>query len=411
MQVMRQFLNVAVLAGGLWAYAVGQTTSDVSLRQLYDGQRWFDLRDAVHDKQASPLYLGAVASAFNRVKDAEKYLNQAVRRPSTAETANEAREILALLYIRLGRSSDAGHLIDEILKVAPQRSDVQNMRVLFGAFTDRPNMSIRSRRASFRCDVTGSGVYLPLSINGTPVSWLLDTGANVTVLSEAEARMVGLVAHDSSEKLSDLAGGTTKVRTALVGRMTIGATEIRNVPVVVLPDSESPWTEATPGKRGLVSLPIALALQTIKWTRSGTCQTGPGGKPGTNNRSNLAFDVFNPLIRVESQGRQLDFILDTGMQSGTQLWQRFAQDFPLLVQGGSKGTQRITQFGGSNEREVIVLPELRLRAGSFEAVLRPANVFSKPVGNDSYHGNLGIDVLAQANEVTIDFRSMVITLR
>src|SRR5262245_40812406 len=411
MRVTRRLLNVVLLVGGLWSYAVAQTTNTVSLQQLYDGGRWFELRDAVRDKEASPLYLGAVASAFNRVKDAEKYFNQAIRRPLTAETAIEARELLAQLYIRVGRSSDAGHLIDEILKMAPQRSDVQNTRVVFGAFSDRPNMSVRSRRASFRCDVTGSGVYLPLSINGTPVTWLLDTGANVTVLSEAEARMVGLAVQDSSEKLGDLAGGATKVKTALVRRMTIGATEMRNVPVVVLPDSESPWAEATPGKRGLVSLPIALALQTIKWTRSGTCQTGPGVNPGRNNRSNLAFDHLNPLIQVESQGRQLDFILDTGMQSGTQLWQRFAQDFPLLVQGGSKGTQRITQFGGSNEREVIVLPELRLRAGSFEAVLRPANVFSKPVGNDSYHGNLGIDVLAQANEVTIDFRSMVITLR
>jgi Aspartyl protease len=355
--------------------------------------------------------LGAVASAFNRVKDAEKYLNQAIRRPFTAETANEAREILALLHIRLGRSSDAGHLIDEILKMAPQRSDVQNMRVVFGAFSDRPNMSVRSRRANFRCDVTGSGVYIPVSINGTPVTWLLDTGANVTVLSEAEARMVGLVPQDSSEKLSDLAGGTTKVRTALVGRMTIGATEMRNVPVIVLPDSEPPWNELPPGKRGLVSLPIARALQTIKWTRSGTCQTGPGVNPSTNNRSNLAFDQLNPLIQVESEGRQLDFILDAGNQHGTQLWQRFAQDFPLLVQRGTKGTKRITQVGGSNEREVIVLPELRLRAGGFEAVLRPANTFSKPVGNDAYHGNLGMDLLSQATDVTIDFQSMVITLR
>jgi hypothetical protein len=81
------------------------------------------------------------------------------------------------------------------------------------------------------------------------------------------------------------------------------------------------------------------------------------------------------------------------------------------VQGGSKGTKRITQVGGSNEREVIVLPELRLRAGGFEAVLQPANIFSKPVGNDAYHGNLGIDLLNQATEVTLDFQSMVITLR
>jgi hypothetical protein len=83
----------------------------------------------------------------------------------------------------------------------------------------------------------------------------------------------------------------------------------------------------------------------------------------------------------------------------------------LLKERGSKGTKRITQIGGSNEREVTVVPEVRLRVGGFEAVLRPADIFSKPVGNDSYHGNLGMDLLSRAAEVTIDFQSMSLTLR
>jgi len=88
MRVTRRPLSVALLVGGVWSHAVAQTTNTVSLQQLYDGERWFELRDAIEHKQASPLYLGAVASAFNRVKDAQKYLNQAIRRSFNAETAN-----------------------------------------------------------------------------------------------------------------------------------------------------------------------------------------------------------------------------------------------------------------------------------------------------------------------------------
>jgi len=33
------------------------------------------------------------------------------------------------------------------------------------------------------------------------------------------------------------------------------------------------------------------------------------------------------------------------------------------------------------------------------------------VGDDRHHGNLGMDVLAQASAVTIDFASMAVTLR
>ena len=40
-----------------------------------------------------------------------------------------------------------------------------------------------------------------------------------------------------------------------------------------------------------------------------------------------------------------------------------------------------------------------------------ANVFSKPVGDSQFHGLLGMDVLSQAEEVTIDFRSMRLALQ
>jgi hypothetical protein len=409
---MKQLLKLAVIVVGLWSYAVAQTPNDASLKELYDRHSWFELRDAAQSKNVAALYLGAVASAFNHVKNAEKYLNRAIREASNAEVANEARGMLAILYVRVGRTADAGRLIDDILNVAPERSDIRNARLVFGAFSDRQNQRVQSRRAAVGCEVTDSGVRIPLSVNGQPVNWLLDTGANITLLSEAEARMLGVVVHDSTAQAADLAGGTTAVRTAQVGRIVIGETEMRNVPVLVLPESQPPWNELPPRKQGIIALPLALALQSVRWTKSGTCQTGPVASGGATNRFNLAFDQFNLVARVESEGRPLEFILDTGNQRETQLWERFARDFSLLLkERGSKGTKRITQIGGSNEREVTIVPEVRLRVGGFETVLRPAAIFSKPVGNDSYHGNLGMDLLSQAAEVMIDFQSMSLALR
>jgi hypothetical protein len=44
-------------------------------------------------------------------------------------------------------------------------------------------------------------------------------------------------------------------------------------------------------------------------------------------------------------------------------------------------------------------------------VLRPASVFSAPIGTPHVHGNLGMDLLSRPSDVTIDFPSMAITLR
>ncbi|HUL71867.1 MAG TPA: aspartyl protease family protein [Vicinamibacterales bacterium] len=388
-----------------------QAPDDANFRELYDTNRWFELRNAIDGKTAPALYRGAVASAFNRIEEAEKYLRQAVRESPDPHAANEARGLLALLYVRLGRSSDAGRLIDDFLRVEPDRSDMRNLRVVFGAFADRPNQSVPSnQRATFSCPVGEDGVRLPASVNGRPVNWLLDTAANTTLVSESEARTLGLTAPGIRGQAGDLAGGATSSRSVVAARMMIGRTELRNVPMLVVPDG-APWNELKPGERGAIGLPVAAALQTIRWTSTGTCSTGPlaGSRKG---QPNLAFDALFPLVQVEFESRRLEFILDTGNQGGTQLWERFARDFAELVKtSGARGTERVSQIGGSNEREISILPEISLRVGGFDTRLRPAKIFSRPVGDTRRHGNLGMDVLRQASDVTIDFSSMMLTLR
>jgi hypothetical protein len=87
------------------------------------------------------------------------------------------------------------------------------------------------------------------------------------------------------------------------------------------------------------------------------------------------------------------------------------QDFDLFVkQHGTKSQQRVTQVGGSNLRETTMLPEITFRVGGLDATLRPAQVFSKPFGDDRHHCLLGLEVLSQAREVLIDFQSRSIEL-
>jgi hypothetical protein len=117
------------------------------------------------------------------------------------------------------------------------------------------------------------------------------------------------------------------------------------------------------------------------------------------------------VARVEFEDKELDFNLDTGDQSGSQLWTRFADDFAaLLKKHGTKSSRQVAMVGGSNEKETVELPQMQLRAGGLNTTLRPAEVFFKPVGDDFHHGLLGMDVLSQAREVRIDFVSMRLDL-
>jgi hypothetical protein len=314
------------------------------------------------------------------------------------------------LYLRTGRYADARRLIDEMLKTEP-RDDLRNVRAVFAS---GPNMRIRRASASFACEVSDTGVLLPLTVNGRRVQWLVDTGANVTMVSDAEAARLGLVIRDSASRAADLAGGSTGVRTAIAQRIIIGRTQVEDVPFLVMPADQMPWKERPPGKQGILGLPVAIALEAIRWTRTGMCHTG---FPATQRSSsptpaNLSYQRLHVTTNVEFEGKTLEFILDTGNQAGTQLWDHFGNDFELLVKGrGRKGNARVTQIGGATDHEIIVIPDMRLNVGGRDVNLKEGKLFSRPVGDDRFHGLLGMDVLSQADDVSIDFRSMRLTLR
>ena len=349
-------------------------------------------------KRPSLSCLGAVLVAIAIVPHAQE-------RPSKQQ---ERDERLAM-YLRVGQYADASRLIDEMLKTEP-RDDLRNVRAIFG---NGRNMRVRHGSASFTCDVS-DGVRLPLTVDGRRVNWLVDTGANITTISDAEATRLGLAIRQSEGLAQDLAGGSTGVRTATARRVVIGRSELRDVPFLITPADQMPWKELAPGKQGILGLPVVIALDALRWTRAGTCQTGSAAtdRAPAVERPNLTYDGTSVIVNVEFDGKTLEFVLDTGNQAGTQLWERFRMDYQALVrERGIQATVRVAQIGGANDREAVVIPDVRLRVGSKEITLARGNIFSKPVGNDRQHGLLGMDVLNQAAQVTVDFQTMTLTLR
>jgi hypothetical protein len=83
----------------------------------------------------------------------------------------------------------------------------------------------------------------------------------------------------------------------------------------------------------------------------------------------------------------------------------------LVAERGTKSSARLTQIGGAVDHPTTVIPELRLGVGGTEVTLAKVHLFSPPVGNDSSYGLLGVDVFANAREVTIDFRAMRLIVR
>ena len=200
------------------------------------------------------------------------------------------------------------------------------------------------------------------------------------------------------------------MRTAVVDDLIIGDTHLRNVAFLILPDSQQPMRDLPPGQRGLIGIQVPIALGAIDWRSDGTFQFGHLSKTHSSEK-NLSFDDLNPVVRGTFNGREVDCVLDSGNAAGSQFWNRFAQDFDAFVkEHGTSSKHQVTMVGGSTERETTMLPEVTFRFGGMDATVQAAQVFSKPIGDDYHHCLLGLDVLSQAREVRIDFRSMSLQL-
>lgn len=389
-------------------------SQNAELKSLYETHQWFKLRDAIQAKRASAFYRGVVASAFNDNKQAEKYLQAVIKSAPQSEEASDGRALLIYVYMRDGRYRQAFSEVEKALAVKPDDAGLKNARALFGALSRYQKQSVAERRFSrIRYSMKGGNLLIPAEINGKSTNYIFDTGANFSLISEGEAKRLGLTVRESSgHKVGDSAGVNVDTRIAVADQLRVGNVRLTHVAFFVVGDDQQPFVDLPSGERGVLGLPVLLAFQTLRWTQKGTFEIGFASDSSKTRKSNVCFEGAQPIIEAEFQHSKINMFLDTGAIR-TRALPLFAREFADFVnESGRKDTSRVTGVGGSVEVDAITLTELALRINGFNAVLRPAQVLLKETTSDSrwWHIWIGLDLLNQARVVTIDFKSMTLAL-
>ena len=385
---------------------------ETNVRSLYDGHHWFALRNLVMRGKISGFYRGAVECAFNQPKAAKEDLAAVIRNAPHSAEAYEAHSLLAGLYLRSGQFREALAEVDAMLAERPGAEDARNVKPLFSALSQFPDQRIVQKQIStVAIHIKDGNLFVPLKINGTVASYIVDTGFSTSAVSESEAVRLGLAIHDISTKTDSMTGAPVSVRVAVADNLNIGYTQLANVAFLVYPDKQPPFDELPPGERGILGIPVLLALETIRWTSDATFTAGWPTRAGGMEHANLCFESALPVVQIGFRHSVLDFTLDTGAQN-TDLYQAFANTFSDLVKSGKKESHKLTGVGGSANVDSVILPSLTLRIGRHDVLLRPAHVLLQKSNGTSgmFEGNLGMDLLNQAHAITLNFQSMTLSL-
>lgn len=359
---------------------------------------------------------GVIASRENRLEDAASLLSRCI--PLLEQTmsprVDPAVDTLVDVYRRGGDYAREHDLIDHWLKAH-----------VYAKQTDRyANFASEGRRVLTLRDVRPIGptgdtaTYLTtyvnplgtrsvdLTVNGRKLPWMIDTGANYSVLSESAARRMKLTLRDASYEVVGSTDHSVTTRFAVVPRLPIGGIVLHNVVAAVVPDAalymRSPrynyQIEAALG------YPALAQLGRFRMDAHGTLTIDRAG-PLLRSGARLYMDQLTPLVEVEISGDKQLFKIDTGA-TRTTLYASYAARFSKSAGTWRRTRTTATGLGGRIASEAAIEPRLQVVADGRSITERDVSVALKGNRNDPFLGNIGQPLLMANGSYTFDFRTM-----
>ena len=237
--------------------------------------------------------------------------------------------------------------------------------------------------------------------------WIIDTGANFSTVTESTARRLGLELSKDSAATAGVTGALVRLRIAVVPSLKLGTAEVRNMVVLVLPDSALYVPQMKYQISAILGYPLLEALQVVtlapdKLTVSTSASTGA--------ETDLFLEQLNPLIAATVDGRTGLYHLDTGANRST-LTVHFRDMYPALFTVLTADTSTMRGASGASSFRAYTLADLRMSLGAHEVTLHKITVLADPARTPfgRFLGNLGQDVIDGAT-LTLDFRRMKVVL-
>ena len=406
---------------------ISQKTNNatISLDDLVQRKDYPQLERQLHDAKLSSdeqaYFEGILADRSNQILRAISLLEQILpdmraKRPHRAALALRA---LAGDYFKVGRYANSCDAYSDLLSHFANEfgaAELQTIRdnlhtfELFRSVAPQTVSGDRRFTVPMRMDATGD-LDIPVEVHGVKQWWILDTGANESVIAMSSAKQMGLtISKQGAQTQSGATGSEAPIKGAVIPELIVGGATVHNVVTLVMDDKslDVPVKENEHYQiQGVLGYPVLAALGSFtldgdKWVIAP--ESGP-----SQRSSRLYVEELTPLLEATVADSELLFGLDTGSSSGNfseTYLRRFPEQFTSL-----KPQKYATAGAGGDVRFLMAyyLPQIELRFGTARATLANVPVLASDLGVDPLDqvcGNLGQSLLSQFGSFTIDFSRM-----
>ncbi|MBO9621583.1 MAG: retroviral-like aspartic protease family protein [Sphingomonas sp.] len=251
---------------------------------------------------------------------------------------------------------------------------------------------------------------IDIAVNGEIQEAVFDTGANLSVLSAATARRLGVAVLDATTPVSNSVAGSVPVRVGVARRVEIAGTVLTDVPFLVIDDAALTFpVRGGYDIRAIVGLPLMRALGRVRMeTGAGRFTVlPPAGPAGPPNLHASGSDLF---VDTTIAGEAMPLHLDTGANR-TLLGALYAQAHPETVAALPAGSAASASAGGTLIARIATWAGAPLTVAGRRVPLAELPL-TLPGGSEAerFYGALGSNALGTFASYTIDFAAMRLEL-
>ena len=360
------------------------------------------------------LVTGVLANVQNQIAKSIRLLTPLLSAPSAKLKPQEERLGLSTLaddYDKTFRYGDAANTRTILLRRVGEflsdgeRDDIEDARDADDLLKLAPGETVGNFRPFvIPTEKNSAGmIEAPITVGNDTEPWILDTGANISLLIESRAQKLHLGLSKGTLPVAVFFGRTVPCHLAVIPVLRIGEAVVHNVPVLVMKDKDYYIPQIHLQLEAFLGYPVLSALGRISFYRDGHFGVDPPQETEPSYGSQMFMDGLTPVVAVKDHGKQRLFSLDTGA-ANTFLTARYL----TAHRAEFKGQKLSTVEQPSGKLPAYYARRVTFSLGGLPITLHNVPVLAKPQGNgeDYFYGNLGQDVLKQFRSYTLDFRSM-----
>ncbi|TBR40539.1 MULTISPECIES: aspartyl protease family protein [Dyella] len=246
-------------------------------------------------------------------------------------------------------------------------------------------------------------------VNGKPQAMVIDTGANLSVMSLSTAHTLGLRMLDGDAHVGSASQQAVASRIGIAEHLHFAGLDLSDVPFLVLDDAQ--LAMPVPGGYqidAILGFPVLRQLQRLTFTADGKLL--PARSSGDAQKdANLRMVGSDLYVKVQLGDMPVAMHLDSGA-SHSSLSARFAAEHASMVKGWRTRKEGVGGAGGSRTRRVATWSNVDVGIGVQHVTLPTLAVALDSAGNVKEPNVLGNDILRAFDQWTLDFQRMEFTV-